>query len=60
MSERTVSRMMPRRPPDPEARQRWRNLLRNHCEVLAVIENVGIRRKPITPYRPWQNGTAAR
>ena len=51
---------MPRRPPDPEARQRWRNLLRNHREVLAVIENMGIRRKQITPYSPWQNGTAER
>ena len=37
VSERTVSRMMPRRPADPEAQQRWRNLLRIHREVLAVI-----------------------
>ena len=133
VSERTVSRMMPRRPPDPEARQRWRNFLRNHrevlaamdfftvptatfrvlyvffvihharrsvlhvrvtehptagwiiqqlreafpfdsvplylifdndkkygTEVLAVIEHMGIRRKQITPYSPWQNGAAER
>ena len=38
VSERTVSRMMPRRPPDPEARQRWRNFLRNHREVLAAMD----------------------
>jgi transposase InsO family protein len=37
-SERSVSRMMPRRPPDPEARQRWRNFLRNHREVLAAMD----------------------
>jgi len=38
VSERTVSRMMPRRPPDPEARQRWRNFLRNHRDVLAAMD----------------------
>ena len=38
VSERTVSRLMPRRPPDPEARQRWRNFLRNHREVLAAMD----------------------
>ena len=37
VSERTVSQSMPRPPPDPEARQRWRNFLHNHREVLAVI-----------------------
>jgi hypothetical protein len=38
VSERTVSRMMPRRPADPEARQRWRNFLRNHREALAAMD----------------------
>ena len=38
VSERAVSRMMPRRPSDPEARQRWRNFLRNHREVLAAMD----------------------
>ena len=38
VSERTVSRFMPRRPADPEARQRWRNFLRNHREVLAAMD----------------------
>jgi len=60
VSERTVSRMMPRRPADPEARERWRTFLRNHREVLAVIEHMDIRRKQITPYSPWQNGAAER
>jgi transposase InsO family protein len=133
VSERTVSRWMPRRPADPEARQRWRNFLRNHrevlaamdfftvptatfrvlyvffvihharrtvlhirvtehptagwiiqqlreafpydavprylvfdndkkygTEVLAAIEHMGIGRKQITPYSPWQNGAAER
>jgi len=132
-SERTVSRLMPRRPADPEAQPRWRNFLRNHREVLAamdfftvptvtfrvlyvffvihharrtvlharvtehptgawiiqqlreafpfdsaprylifdndkkygtdilaVIEHLGIGRKQITPYSPWQNGAAER
>ena len=30
---------------NPEARQRWRNLLHNYREVLAVIERMGIRCK---------------
>ena len=30
VSERTVSRLTPRRPADPETRQRWRNFLHNH------------------------------
>ena len=28
--------------------------------VLAVIANMGIRRRQITPYSPWQNGVAKR
>ena len=38
VSERTVSRYMPRRPVDPEARQRWRTFLSNHREVIAAID----------------------
>jgi len=38
VSERTVSRWMPGRPADPEARPRWRNFLRNHREVLAAMD----------------------
>ena len=38
MSERTVSRMTPSRPADPEARQRWRNVRRNHRKVLAAMD----------------------
>ena len=38
VSERTVSRCMPRRPVDPEARQRWRTFLSNHREVIAAID----------------------
>ena len=133
VSERTVSRYMPKRIVDPDARQRWRTFLRNHreglagmdfftvptatfrllyvffvmhharrmvlhvCvtehptttwitqqlreafpydtapaylifdrhrkyghEVLAAIEHMGIRRKQITAYSPWQNGIAER
>ena len=60
VSERTVSRSMRKRPADPEARQRWRNFLCNHRDVLAVIAHMGIRRKQITPHSPWQNGVAER
>jgi len=38
VSERTVSRFMPRRPPNPEVRQRWRNYLCNHREFLAAMD----------------------
>ncbi len=38
VSERTVSRYMPRRPVDPEARQRWRTFPGNHREVIAEID----------------------
>ena len=38
VSERTASRLMPRRPPDSEARQQRRNFLRNHREVLAAMD----------------------
>jgi len=42
VSERTVSRMMPRQPHDPEARPRWRNFLRNHREVLAAMDSFAV------------------
>jgi hypothetical protein len=38
VSERTVSRFLPRRPADPDARRRWLNFLRNHREVLAAMD----------------------
>ena len=38
VSERTASRFLPRRPADPEAQQRWRNLLRIYREFLAAME----------------------
>ena len=38
VSERTVSRSMPRRPARPDARQRWRTFLANHREVIAAID----------------------
>jgi len=37
VSERTVSRFMPRRPADPETRQRWRTFRANRREVIAAI-----------------------
>ena len=38
VSERTVSRDMPRRPVHPNARQRWRTFLSNHREVIAAMD----------------------
>ena len=38
VSERTVSRDMPRRPAHPDARQRWRTVLANHREVIDAID----------------------
>jgi hypothetical protein len=38
VSERTVSRYMPRCPANPAERQRWRTFLANHREVIAAID----------------------
>ena len=38
ISERTISRFMPRRPVDPAVRQHRRTFLRNHREVIAAID----------------------
>jgi len=38
VSERTVSRYMPRRPPQPDAAQRWRTFLRNHRDAIAAMD----------------------
>jgi putative transposase len=38
VSERTVSRLMPRRAPKPEAIQRWVTFLRNHRDAIAAMD----------------------
>jgi hypothetical protein len=38
VSEATVSRYMPRRPPNPEVVQRWLAFLRNHAEGIAAMD----------------------
>jgi putative transposase len=38
VSERTVSRLMPRRPRNPEAVQRWMTFLRNHRDAIAAMD----------------------
>jgi hypothetical protein len=38
VSERTVSRYLPRRPDRPHAAGEWRTFLRNHREVLAAMD----------------------
>jgi hypothetical protein len=38
VSERTVSRLMPRRAPNHEAAQRWIAFLRNHRDAVAAMD----------------------
>ena len=38
VSERTISRYMPRREPDPEKVQRWKTFLRNHRDVVSAMD----------------------
>jgi putative transposase len=38
VSERTVSRYLPRRPPGPDAVARWLVFLRNHRDVIAAMD----------------------
>ena len=38
VSERTVSRYLPRRPPQPPAVQRWLTFLRNHRDAIVAME----------------------
>ena len=38
VSETTVSRYLPRRPPDPEQVQRWTTFLRNHADAIAAMD----------------------
>jgi len=38
VSERTVSRYLPRRPPEPGAVDRWLTFLRNHRDAIAAMD----------------------
>ena len=38
VSERTVSRYMPKRPAGPDAIERWKSFLRNHRECIAAMD----------------------
>jgi hypothetical protein len=60
VSEHTVSRFMPRRPVDPDERQRSRTFLANHREVIAAIHHMGTEPTQISARRPWQSGVAER
>jgi hypothetical protein len=48
VSERTVSRYMPKRPPSPDTLRRWVAFLRNHKEGIAAIDffTVVLRENP--------------
>jgi hypothetical protein len=43
VSERTVSRLMPRRAPNPESAQRWMTFLRNHRDAIAAMDFFVVR-----------------
>src|SRR6185295_17091451 len=43
ISERTVSRLMPRRAPSPESAQRWMTFLRNHRDAIAAMDFFVVR-----------------
>lgn len=38
VSERTVSRYLPRKPADPDAIERWKAFLRNHRDVISAMD----------------------
>ena len=38
VSERTVSRYMPKKPADPDAIERWKAFLRNHRDVIGAMD----------------------
>jgi len=38
VSERTISRYLPRRPPQPDAVQRWLTFLHNHRDAIAAMD----------------------
>ncbi len=38
VSERTISRYMPRREPDPEKVEKWKAFLRNHRELITAMD----------------------
>jgi len=38
VSERTISRYLPRRETDPERVQKWKTFLRNHRDVIAAMD----------------------
>jgi putative transposase len=50
VSERTVSRYMPRRRPRPDAVQRWLMFLRNHRDVIAAMDFFVV---PTVTFRIW-------
>jgi hypothetical protein len=52
VDERTVSRYMPKRPPDPGAVQRWITFLRNHKDGLAGMDFFTVPSVVIDPGSP--------
>lgn len=44
VSERTVSRCLPRRPPPLDAVRRWLVFLRNHRDAIAAMDFFTVRR----------------
>lgn len=46
VSERTVSRYMPRKPVSPDAIERWKTFLRNHRDAIGGMEACQLPRPP--------------
>jgi hypothetical protein len=52
VSERTVSRLMPRSASKPAAAQRWISFLRNHRDAIAAMDFFAMTERSTTPAGP--------
>jgi hypothetical protein len=57
VSEHTVSRLIPRRAPRPEAAQRWMTFLRNHRDAIAAMDFFVV---PTVTFRTSTSGSRTR
>ena len=59
VSEATVSRYVPRRPPAPDKVQRWMTFLRNHKDAIAAMDFLGVGDPAATRGVPLRHGVPA-
>ena len=59
VSERTVSRYLPKRPPDQDKIRQWKTFLENHRHAIAAMDlftiPLGIFRVLYAPIAPWSS-----